>query len=121
MPRIRFVLFLIPLFNLAVAWAATTQPASAESGSFTAAYTGRRISLDLYNADLRSVFSLLGDVSQENFVVHSDVQGTVKLTLKDVPWDQVLDIVCRQHQLYALHEGNVYLIVPIARVAEMLR
>lgn len=94
---------------------------SADAAAAGPNYSGQLISVDLRDTDIRSFFSMIGEISHRNVVVHNDVSGKVRLTLKDVPWDQVLDIVLRQNGLYALNEGNVILIVPTAKVAEMMR
>ncbi len=56
-------------------------------------YTGKKISLDFQDADVRPIFRLLADVSGYNLVLHPAVKGNVTIKLLNVPWDQALDII----------------------------
>ncbi|GHV57268.1 hypothetical protein FACS189460_3540 [Deltaproteobacteria bacterium] len=71
------------------------------------AYTGERISLDFQNADLHNIIRIIGEVSGKNIVVSDKVTGKVTLKLKDVPWDQALDIVLASRNLGVEEAGNV--------------
>lgn len=70
-------------------------------------YTGETISLDFQNADLHNIIRIIGEVSGKNIVVSDDVSGKVTLKLKDVPWDQALDIVLSARNLGVEESGNV--------------
>jgi type IV pilus assembly protein PilQ len=70
-------------------------------------YTGERISLDFQNAELHNVIRIIGEVSGKNIVVSDKVTGKVTLKLKDVPWDQALDIVLASRNLGVEEAGNV--------------
>ena len=70
-------------------------------------YTGEKISLDFQNADLHNIIRIIGEVSGKNIVVSDDVSGKVTLKLKDVPWDQALDIVLSARNLGVEESGNV--------------
>lgn len=70
-------------------------------------YTGERISLDFQNADMHNVIRIIGEISGKNVVVSDAVSGKVTLKLKDVPWDQALDIVLSSHNLGVEDAGNV--------------
>ncbi len=58
-----------------------------------AGYTKQKISVDFFKIDLHNVFRLIGDVSGRNIVVDEGVSGSLTLTLTDVPWDFVLDVI----------------------------
>src|SRR6185503_1324082 len=58
-------------------------------------YSGRRMDLDFVNADIGNIMRLISEVGQVNVVVADDVKGTVTMHLKDVPWDQALDIIAK--------------------------
>ncbi len=58
-------------------------------------YTGRRITLDFHDIDIRNLLRLIADVSKKNIVVADDVTGKVTVSLRNVPWDQALDLVLR--------------------------
>ena len=70
-------------------------------------YSGERISLDFQNADLHNIIRIIGEVSGKNIVVSDKVTGKVTLKLKDVPWDQALDIVLASRNLGVEEAGNV--------------
>ncbi|MCL2029581.1 MAG: type IV pilus secretin PilQ [Deltaproteobacteria bacterium] len=70
-------------------------------------FTGERISLDFQNADLHNIIRIIGEVSGKNIVVSDRVTGKVTLKLKDVPWDQALDIVLSSRNLGVEESGNV--------------
>ena len=65
----------------------------------TAQFTGHPISLDFQGADLRAVLRTFAEISGLNIVIDPAVQGTVDVALRDVPWDQALDIILRANKL----------------------
>jgi len=69
-------------------------------------FNGELIDLDLKQADLGDFFRLIADMSGLNVVVDQNVTGSVTVTLKEVPWDQALDIVLRNHNLAGILEGR---------------
>ncbi|CAN5321790.1 hypothetical protein BH09MYX1_BH09MYX1_50990 [soil metagenome] len=73
-------------------------------------YVGRPIDLDVKGADIHDVCRLLADVGKINIVVGDGVQGTVTLSMRHVPWDQVLDSVIQAKGLRMEREGNVILV-----------
>jgi len=70
-------------------------------------FQGEPISLDLKDVDLHDFFRLVHEVSGLNIVLDPAVRGTLTMTLKGVPWDQVLDIVLKSYGLVSEWEGNV--------------
>ena len=71
-------------------------------------YTGKPISIDFQDADIKSVLRLIGEVSNHNLVIDPDVKGKVTVTLQNpVPWDQALDIILKTNQLSMSLEGNI--------------
>lgn len=77
-----------------------------------ARYTGRRISLDLKDAEVKNVLRLLADVSKLNIVAADDVDGRVTIKLRNVPWDQALDIILASKQLDKVRQGNIIRVAP---------
>jgi type IV pilus assembly protein PilQ len=77
-------------------------------------YTGKRITLDLKDADIHNVLKLLADVAQVNVIAAEDVKGTVTITMRDVPWDQALDVILKAKGLGAQREGNLIRVAPQA-------
>jgi type IV pilus assembly protein PilQ len=83
-------------------------PAYAASGAPQArGYTGRRISLDFHDIEIRNLLRLIADVSKKNIVVADDVDGKVTVSLRNVPWDQALDLVLKSKGLGKEEMGNV--------------
>jgi type IV pilus assembly protein PilQ len=70
-------------------------------------YTGEIISLDLVDYDIRNFFRLISEFSGLNVVLDPNVSGNVTLTLREVPWDQALDVVLKNNQLRGQLQGNV--------------
>jgi type IV pilus assembly protein PilQ len=81
-------------------------------------YTGRRITLDFHDIDIRNLLRLIADVSKKNIVVAEDVTGKVTVSLRNVPWDQALDIVLRAKGLDKEETGNVIRVAKIETIAK---
>ena len=76
-------------------------------------FTGNPVSLDFQGADLRAVLRTFSEISGLNMVIDPKVQGTVDVALKDVPWDQALDIILRANSLGYTVEGTIVRIAPL--------
>ncbi|HEX7499332.1 MAG TPA: type IV pilus secretin PilQ, partial [Polyangia bacterium] len=83
-------------------------------------YTGRRIDLDFKGADIHNILRLLADVGQVNVIVADDVRGDVTIKMRDVPWDQALDVVLRSKGLGSVREGNLLRVAPLALLEKEL-
>mgnify|MGYP000278770504 CR=1 FL=1 len=79
-------------------------------------YTGKKISLDFQDIEVRRVLQLLADFTEINMVAADSVQGNITLRLKDVPWDQALDIVLKTKNLDKRRNGSVIWIAPVAEL-----
>jgi type IV pilus assembly protein PilQ len=75
-------------------------------------FTGHPISLDFQGADLRAVLRTFAEISGLNIVIDPTVQGTVDVALRDVPWDQALDIILRANKLGYSVDGTIVRIAP---------
>jgi len=80
-------------------------------------YTGDKLSLNFQDIEVRSVLQLLADFTGLNVVVSDSVQGSVTLRLKEVPWDQALDIILRSKGLDKRRKGNVIFVAPREEIA----
>lgn len=80
-------------------------------------YTGERLSLNFQDIEVRSVLQLIADFTNLNVVVSDTVSGKLTLRLKNVPWDQALDIILDSKGLAQRKSGNVLLIAPTEEVA----
>ncbi|NIQ39083.1 MAG: type IV pilus secretin PilQ [Proteobacteria bacterium] len=76
-------------------------------------YTGRRLSLDFKDADIKNILRLIAEVSDLNIVAGENVKGKVTIRLIDVPWDQALDIILFSNNLGMMRIGNVIRVAPV--------
>uniref|UniRef100_A0A832GM34 Type IV pilus secretin PilQ n=1 Tax=Caldimicrobium thiodismutans TaxID=1653476 RepID=A0A832GM34_9BACT len=83
---------------------------------FTKKYTGTPISVDFQEADIHAVLRILAEVGNLNIVVSDKVKGNITLKLKQVPWDQVLDIVLANNGLGMVKIGNVLRVAPLDEI-----
>ena len=81
-------------------------------------YTGHPISLDFQGADLRAVLRTFAEISGLNVVIDPAVQGSVDVALRDVPWDQALDIILRANKLGYSVDGTIVRVAPLTVLAE---
>jgi type IV pilus assembly protein PilQ len=75
-------------------------------------YTGRRVSLEFSDADIRKILQLIAEVSNLNFLIGDDVSGTISIKLVNVPWDQALDVILETKGLEKKQDGNIMYIKP---------
>ncbi len=80
-------------------------------------FTGERLSLNFQDIEVRSVLQLIADFTNLNVVVSDSVTGNLTLRLKNVPWDQALDIILKTKGLAMRQNGNVLLIAPAEEIA----
>lgn len=81
-------------------------------------FTGHPVTLDFQGADLRTVLRTFADISGLNIVIDQSVQGAVDVSLNEVPWDQALDIILRDHKLGYSVEGTIVRIAPLTVLAD---
>ena len=80
-------------------------------------YQGEKLSLNFQNVDVRRLLQVIGEFTGMNMVVSDSVGGNLTLILKDVPWDQALDIILQQRGLDMRKNGNVILVAPRDEIA----
>ena len=80
-------------------------------------YRGDRLSLNFQNVDVRALLQVIADFTNLNIVTSDSVAGSLTLRLKDVPWDQALDIVLQSKGLDMRKNGNVILVAPREELA----
>ena len=95
-------------------------PEQAQEGasvySETREYEGQRLTLNFQDIETRAVLQLLAETSGRNIVVSDTVQGNVTLRLRNVPWDQALDIVMTTKGLDMRQNGNVIIVAPAEEI-----
>ena len=95
----------------------TTKEEKAAAKKKKFGYTGERLSLNFQNIEVRAVLQLLADFTGLNMVVSDSVTGNVTLRLKNVPWDQAMDIILKTKGLGQRKTDNVILIAPSEEIA----
>jgi type IV pilus assembly protein PilQ len=80
-------------------------------------YTGDRLSLNFQDIEVRAVLQLIADFTGLNMVTSDSVSGSLTLRLKNVPWDQALDIILKTKGLAMRKAGNVILVAPAQEIA----
>lgn len=80
-------------------------------------YAGEKLSLNFQNIDVRALLQVIADFTNFNIVTSDSVGGSVTLRLKDVPWDQALDIILQAKSLGMKKNGNVIWVAPLDEMA----
>ncbi|HYD40691.1 MAG TPA: type IV pilus secretin PilQ [Anaeromyxobacter sp.] len=76
-------------------------------------YTGKVVTFDFHDIDIRNLLRVIADISKKNIIVSDDVKGKVTVSLRNIPWDQALDLILQVKGLDKDVNGNVY------RIAKM--
>ncbi len=84
----------------------------------TGGYTGERLSLNFQDVEVRAILQVIADFTNINIIASDSVGGNLTLRLKDVPWDQALDIVLQVHGLDKRRAGNVIFVAPRKEMAD---
>ena len=80
-------------------------------------YTGEKLSLNFQDIEVRAVLQLIADFTGLNMVTSDSVRGNLTLRLKNVPWDQALDIILKSKGLSMRRSGNVIMVAPSEEIA----
>ena len=90
------------------------KPVVADGGRATQRdrYTGEKLSLNFQNVEVRAVLNVIADFTDLNIITSDTVSGNITLRLKDVPWDQAMDIILQTRGLDSRRSGNVIWIAP---------
>jgi len=104
-------------FTIEINPAPETTDAESSLFSETKEYEGQRLTLNFQDIETRAVLQLLAETSGKNIVVSDTVQGNVTLRLRNVPWDQALDIVMTTKGLDMRQNGNVIMVAPALEIA----
>ena len=80
-------------------------------------YQGEKLSLNFQNVEVRAVLQVIADFTNFNIITSDTVSGNLTLRLKDVPWDQALDIILQSKGLDMRKNGNVIIIAPRDEIA----
>ena len=86
--------------------------APAGAGPTQKAYAGEPVTLDFQQADIRAVLRVFAEVSGLNIIIDPTIRGTVDVSLKEVPWNQALEVILRANALSYRIDGTVLWIAP---------
>ncbi len=84
-------------------------------------FKGRRVSLKFKDADLWEVMQLMAEISKMNFVIDPNVSGKVTVQLKNVPWDQALDLILKMNGLGMIEENGIVRISTLDNIKSEMR
>ena len=84
-------------------------------------YTGERLSLNFQQISVRAALQVIADFTGLNFVTSDAISGDLSLRLKDVPWDQALDVILQTKGLAMRQRGNVVWVAPAEEIADKER
>jgi type IV pilus assembly protein PilQ len=76
-------------------------------------YTGRKVDFNVKDIDIKNLLGAIAEISKKNIIVADDVKGSVTIKLRNVPWDQALDIVLKSKGLGREDIGNIIRVAPI--------
>ncbi len=77
-------------------------------------YVGKRVSFEFKDIDIHNLLRIIAEISKKNIVVADDVGGKITVRLRNVPWDQALDLVLRSKSLGKEEFGNIIRVAPLA-------
>jgi len=81
-------------------------------------YNGRRVDFNVKDIDIKNLLGAIAEISKKNIIVADDVKGTVTIKLRNVPWDQALDIILKSKGLGREEVGNIIRVAPIATLRQ---
>lgn len=84
-------------------------------------YTGERLSLNFQQISVRAALQVIADFTGLNFITSDAISGNLSLRLKDVPWDQALDVILQTKGLAMRQKGNVVWVAPAEEIADKER
>ena len=105
-------------FNLIVDPIVETQADLDQAAQDSLGFVGERLSINFQKIDVRSALAVIADFTGINFVTSDSVEGEVTINLKDVPWDQALDVIMRSKGLSKRQTGNVIWVAPTKEIQE---
>jgi type IV pilus assembly protein PilQ len=81
-------------------------------------FSGHNVTLDFQGADLRAVLRTFAEISSLNVVIDPSINGTVDVSLREVPWDQALDVILKANKLGYMLDGTIVRIAPLTVLAQ---
>ncbi|MEW5739749.1 MAG: type IV pilus secretin PilQ [Myxococcota bacterium] len=81
-------------------------------------YVGKRVSFEFKDIDIHNLLRIIAEISKKNIVVADDVQGKITIRLRNVPWDQALDLILRSKSLGKEEFGNIIRVAPLQKLED---
>ena len=94
--------------------ATATGGASSQAPSEKKEYVGRRVDFNVKDIEIVNLLEAIADISKKNIVVGDDVKGKVTIRLRNVPWDEALDVILKLKALGKQEQGNIIRVAPLA-------
>ncbi|AKJ06649.1 Type IV pilus biogenesis protein PilQ [Archangium gephyra] len=91
---------------------------ASEGAPQQARYRGKKVSFEFKDIDIQNLLRVIAEISKKNIVVADDVNGKVTIRLRNVPWDQALDLVLRTKSLGKEEIGNIVRVAPLKTLEE---
>ncbi|MFY0570642.1 type IV pilus secretin PilQ [Archangium lansingense] len=91
---------------------------ASEGAPQQARYRGKKVSFEFKDIDIQNLLRVIAEISKKNIVVADDVSGKVTIRLRNVPWDQALDLVLRTKSLGKEEIGNIVRVAPLKTLEE---
>jgi type IV pilus assembly protein PilQ len=96
------------------AMASEARAAAAEGSVYDSSqYSGRKVDFNVKDIDIKNLLGAVAEISKRNIILADDVKGTVTIKLRNVPWDQALDIILKSKALGREDIGNIIRVAPI--------
>ncbi len=92
-----------------------------EGAAQRARYVGKKVSFEFKDIEIHNLLRIIAEISKKNIVVADDVTGKVTIRLRNVPWDQALELILRSKSLGMEDLGNIIRVAPLARLEEESR
>ena len=102
----------------AAGYTAAASAAALSAASGASKYKGRRVSFEFKDIDLHNLLRVIAEVSKRNIVVSDEVKGKITIRLRNVPWDQALDLILKTKGLGKEETGNIIRIAPLKVLEE---
>jgi type IV pilus secretin (or competence protein) PilQ len=101
----------------------TTEPAvaAAQTATGRTRYVGKKVSFEFKDIDIHNLLRVIAEVSKKNIVVADDVTGKITIRLRNVPWDQALDIILSSKGLGKEEVGDIIRVAPLKTLEEEAR
>jgi type IV pilus assembly protein PilQ len=97
----------------AAAMASDAKSAQQQGSVYDASqYTGRKVDFNVKDIDIKNLLGAIAEISKKNIILTDDVKGTITIKLRNVPWDQALDIILKSKGLGREDIGNIIRVAP---------